>query len=113
MFPILASDQAKPLDEGAARVKYTRMLNISRNVRYISVAKFHGVLLRQQRAIRRDPKLAMFSHIVLSERPNAPALTLDEIVAATRQTYSGPLQVGEDLMSFGISAHDVDVRSPR
>jgi ribonuclease Z len=60
---------------------------------------------------RTHPKLAVFSHIVLSARPNAPAPTIDQIVAATRQTYSGPLQVGEDLMSFGISAQGVDVLS--
>jgi ribonuclease Z len=28
--------------------------------------------------------------------------TVDELVAATRETYNGPLEVGEDLMSFEI-----------
>jgi ribonuclease Z len=27
---------------------------------------------------------------------------LDEMVAETRETYDGPLQLGEDLMSFEI-----------
>jgi hypothetical protein len=27
---------------------------------------------------------------------------LDEVMAETRQTYSGPLTIGEDLMSFEI-----------
>jgi ribonuclease Z len=34
-------------------------------------------------------------------------LTTDELVAQTRETYDGPLQVGEDLMSFTISASGV------
>jgi len=40
------------------------------------------------------PRLAVYSHIV---PPNAANL-----VAQTRKTYSGPLEVGEDLMSIGI-----------
>jgi ribonuclease Z len=31
-----------------------------------------------------------------------PPPTIDEIVAETRQTYGGPLAVGEDLMAFEI-----------
>jgi ribonuclease Z len=33
------------------------------------------------------------------------------VVAETRQTYSGPLEVGEDLMSFDIGS-TVVVRKP-
>jgi ribonuclease Z len=40
------------------------------------------------------PKLAVFSHIVPFDAP--------ELVAHTRKTYSGPLEVGEDLMSIEI-----------
>ena len=40
------------------------------------------------------PKLAVYSHIV---PPDAPTL-----VAQTRKTYSGPLEVGEDLMRIEI-----------
>jgi len=40
------------------------------------------------------PRLAVYSHIV---PPNAANL-----VAQTRKTYSGPLEVGEDLMSIDI-----------
>ena len=40
------------------------------------------------------PKLAVYSHIV-------PADSTD-LVSLTRKTYSGPLEVGEDLMSFDI-----------
>ena len=31
-----------------------------------------------------------------------PPATLDDIVAETRETYAGPLVLGEDLMSFDI-----------
>lgn len=40
------------------------------------------------------PKLAVYSHIV---PPDAPT-----VVQQTRKTYSGPLEVGEDLMSIEI-----------
>ena len=43
---------------------------------------------------RVKPKLAVYSHIV---PPNAPNLVRD-----TRKTYSGPLEVGEDLMTIEI-----------
>jgi ribonuclease Z len=49
-----------------------------------------------------NPKLAVYTHIVLSSRPQVPEPTLDDLVAETRQTYSGPLEVGEDLTSFEI-----------
>ncbi len=48
------------------------------------------------------PKLAVYTHIVLQSRPQVPEPTLDDLVAETRQTYSGPLEVGEDLTSFEI-----------
>ena len=41
------------------------------------------------------PKLAVYSHIV----PGDSA----DLVLLTRKTYAGPLEVGEDLMSFTIS----------
>lgn len=40
------------------------------------------------------PKLAVYSHIVPGDAAN--------LVAQTRKTYAGPLEVGEDLMSFDI-----------
>jgi ribonuclease Z len=48
------------------------------------------------------PKLAVFSHLVFLGSDKIPPPTVDDIVAGTRETYSGPLQVGEDLMSFEI-----------
>ena len=60
---------------------------------------------------RAHPKLAAYTHLVLLSRPNAPPLTNDELVAQTRETYTGSLVVGEDLMRFDISNDDVAVQS--
>jgi ribonuclease Z len=53
------------------------------------------------------PKLAVYTHIVMISNAmisnaQVPELTLDDLVAETRQTYSGPLEVGEGLTSFEI-----------
>jgi ribonuclease Z len=54
------------------------------------------------------PKMAAYTHLVLLGTDTVPPLTVDEIVAETRETYQGPLAVGEDLTSFDI-AHEVTV----
>ena len=48
------------------------------------------------------PKLAAFTHILQLGSERIPPPTIDDIVAETRQTYDGPLVVGEDLMAFEI-----------
>lgn len=48
------------------------------------------------------PKMAAFTHLVLLASDSVPAPTIDELVAATRETYTGQLTVGHDLMSFEI-----------
>lgn len=48
------------------------------------------------------PKLAAFTHVVLLASKETPPPSLEELVAEVRQTYEGPLEVGEDLMSFEI-----------
>jgi ribonuclease Z len=60
---------------------------------------------------RAKPKLAVYTHIVLLSSATIPEPTLGEIVAETRQTYDGPLEVGEDLMAFEIG-DTVTVRKP-
>ena len=52
---------------------------------------------------RTKPKLAVYTHFVLPGTKTVPRVTVDEIVAETRKTYSGRLQAGEDLMSFDIT----------
>lgn len=55
------------------------------------------------------PRMAVYSHLVLPADPKAgiAAPTVDELIAATRTTYAGPLTVGSDLMSFVITADGV------
>ena len=48
------------------------------------------------------PKLAAFTHVVQLASSKVPPPTIEDIVAETRQVYDGPLEVGEDLMSFEI-----------
>lgn len=45
------------------------------------------------------PKLAVYSHFSLFGTPEP---TMDELIARTRTTYQGPLEVGEDLMAISI-----------
>ena len=45
------------------------------------------------------PKLAVYTHLVLLASETIPPATFDDLVAETRATYDGPLEVGEDLMS--------------
>ena len=52
---------------------------------------------------RVKPRLAVYSHIVPS-----PA-TPDDLIGPTRKTYSGPLEVGRDLMAITIGDR-IDVR---
>jgi ribonuclease Z len=58
---------------------------------------------------RAGPKLAAFTHLVMLASETVGAPTVEELVSATRETYDGPLVVGEDLMSFEI-ADTVTVR---
>jgi ribonuclease Z len=48
------------------------------------------------------PKLAVYTHIVMLSTDRVPEPTLADIVAETRQTYDGPLELGEDLMAFEV-----------
>ena len=43
------------------------------------------------------PKLAVYSHIL------PVTATANDLIPPTRQTYAGPLEVGEDLMVIDIS----------
>jgi ribonuclease Z len=53
---------------------------------------------------RVKPKLAVYSHIVPPDVPN--------VIPHTRKTYSGPLVVGEDLMTIEIG-NKVEVQPPQ
>ena len=62
---------------------------------------------------RTRPKLAAYTHLVFLASTKIPAMTIDDLVVETRQTYDGPLQPGEDLMSFEISDSVEVHRYPR
>jgi ribonuclease Z len=52
---------------------------------------------------RARPKLAVYTHFILRSTPKVPAPSLDDVISQTRETYDGPVELGEDLMSFEIS----------
>jgi ribonuclease Z len=58
---------------------------------------------------RARPKLAVYTHVVLLARPAVPAVTPEELLAQTRETYDGPLVVGADLMAFEIGEAGVTI----
>jgi ribonuclease Z len=54
---------------------------------------------------RVKPKLAVYSHICM------PTATEEDLLPATRKTYAGPLQIGEDLMVIDVG-ETIRVRKP-
>lgn len=74
---------------GAAAENQEQLRRISRNHTTPDQA---GVVFS-----RAQPKLAVYNHLLLFGDATPAGL-----VAATRQNYSGPLVVGEDLMAFDI-----------
>jgi ribonuclease Z len=55
------------------------------------------------------PKLAVYSHLALPSTPGISELTVQDLIALTRKTYSGSLEVGEDLMTIEIG-NKIEVR---
>lgn len=62
---------------------------VQRVIDHHTTAEQAGILFS-----RVKPRLAVYSHIVPIEAPN--------LIAVTRKKYSGPLEVGEDLMMIDI-----------
>jgi ribonuclease Z len=59
---------------------------------------------------RVKPKLAVYTHIVLlTTDPAISAPTVQDLIALTRKTYAGPVEVGEDLMTIEVG-DTVEVR---
>jgi ribonuclease Z len=56
---------------------------------------------------RTRPRLAVYSHICM------PAAAARDVLAPTRTTYSGPLEVGEDLMVIDVGEKLTVRRPPR
>ena len=49
-----------------------------------------------------NPKLAVYTHLVILSGPTIPEAPLSTLIPRTRTNYDGPLVVGEDLMSFEV-----------
>ena len=54
---------------------------------------------------RTKPKLAVYSHIVL------PSATEEDVIPQTRKTYTGPVELGEDLMVIEVG-QKIEVKRP-
>lgn len=54
------------------------------------------------------PQLAVYYHFVLLGSAKVPPVTEKDLLEMTRRTYSGPLVLGEDLMSFRIERERVE-----
>jgi ribonuclease Z len=70
---------------------------IQRIMAHHTTAREAGMVLDRTR-----PKLAAYTHLVFLANDQIPPATVADLISETRQTYSGPLEVGEDLMSFEI-----------
>jgi ribonuclease Z len=51
---------------------------------------------------RVKPRLAVYSHIAMPGPAASSEPSVQDLIALTRKTYSGPLEVGEDLMSLDV-----------
>jgi ribonuclease Z len=71
--------------------------NIQRIMAHHTTAREAGLVFERAR-----PRLAAYTHVVFLANPRVPPASAADLVAETRQSYSGPLEVGQDLMSFEI-----------
>jgi ribonuclease Z len=71
---------------------------------YVQRIMAHHTTPRQAGSVfaRSRPKLAVYTHLVFLASREVPPATTADVLAETRQSYEGPLQIGEDLMSFEI-----------
>ncbi len=72
---------------------------------YIQRIMAHHTTAREAGMVfaRAKPRLAVYTHLVFLASDRVQPASLADLVTETRQTYNGPLEVGEDLMSFEIS----------
>jgi ribonuclease Z len=82
----------------AARLELMKEAFIQRIIGHHTTPQDAGRVFSQAK-----PKLAVYTHLVLLASELIPSVTLGELVSETRKTYSGPLEIGEDLMSFEIT----------
>ena len=82
---------------GMARPELMSNIFVQRIIDHHTTPKDVGRVFAQAK-----PKLGVYTHIVMLSSEKIPEPTIDDLVAETRQTYSGPLEVGDDLTSFEI-----------
>jgi ribonuclease Z len=80
-----------------ARPELMAEAHIQRLMSHHTTAREAGVVFA-----RTKPKLAAYTHLVFPASDRIPPATVADLIAETRETYEGPLEVGEDLMSFEI-----------
>ena len=88
----------------SARPELMKQAYIRRIMAHHTTAREAGRVFAQTK-----PKLAAYTHLVLLRNDEIPPPTIEDVIAETRQTYEGPLVVGEDLMAFDIG-ESVSVR---
>lgn len=91
----------------AARSQLMQDAHIQRIVAHHITPREAGRVFAQAK-----PKLAVYTHFVLLASERVPPPTLDDVLSETRHSYDGPLELGEDLMSFDIG-DTVTVRRPQ
>jgi ribonuclease Z len=90
-----------------ARPKLLDEPNIQRIVNHHTTPREAGLVFA-----RTKPRLAAYTHLVMLASASVAAPSIQDLIAQTRETYAGPLEVGEDLMSFEIS-DTIKVQRPR
>ena len=81
----------------AARPQLMQEAYIQRIIAHHTTPREAGEVFAQTK-----PKLAAYTHLVFLASKDIPPVSVDDLVAETRTTYGGPLEVGEDLMCFEI-----------
>lgn len=80
-----------------ARPELLGQAYIQRIMAHHTTAQEAGLVFAQT-----EPKLAAYTHLVFLADAGIAPPTVEDLIAQTRQTYQGPLQIGEDLMSFEV-----------
>ena len=80
---------------------------------YIKRIMAHHTTAREAGMVfaRTEPKLAAYTHLVFLASKDVSPATISDLIAETRKSYDGPLEVGEDLMCFEIG-QTVSVKRP-
>ena len=91
-----------------ARRELMQIPAVQRIIAHHTTPKEAGIVFTKAK-----PKLAAHTHIVLLSNEQVSEPTVDDLIAETRETYSGPLEIGEDLMSFEIGEGVTVHRFPR